>query len=107
MTLLAGVNRPESQEDVVGNWEPAHSLVKDAVSEAKIAAAPCLLALAVACPPLCLWVGESPILSQLAMLCYLLNPLFYECARLHIRAFCGKSFFILSGDPTVWGAISC
>ena len=106
MTLLAGVNRPESQEDVVGNWEPAHSLVKDAVSGAKIAAAPCLLALAVACPPLCLWVGESPILSQLAMLCYLLNPLFYECARLHIRAFCGKSFFILSGDPTVWGAIS-
>ena len=54
----------------------------------------------------CLWVGERPILSQLAMLCYLLNPLFYECARLHIRAFCGKSFFILSGDPTVWGAIS-
>ena len=58
MTLLAGVNRPESQEDVVGNWEPAHSLVKDAVSGAKIAAAPCLLALAVACPPLCLWVGD-------------------------------------------------
>ena len=30
MTLLADVNRPGSQEDVVSNWEPAHSLVEDA-----------------------------------------------------------------------------
>ena len=30
--LLAGVNRPGSQVDVVSGWGPAHSLVKDAVS---------------------------------------------------------------------------
>ena len=29
-TLLAGVNRPGSQEDLVSNWEPVHSLVEDA-----------------------------------------------------------------------------
>ena len=28
--LLADVNRPGSQEDVVSKWEPAHSLVEDA-----------------------------------------------------------------------------
>ena len=37
MTLLAGVNHPGSQEDLVSNWEPAHNLVEDAVSGAKIA----------------------------------------------------------------------
>ena len=30
MTLLADVNRAGSQEDLVSNWEPAHSLVEDA-----------------------------------------------------------------------------
>ena len=30
MTLLADVNHPGSQEDVVSNWEPAHSLMEDA-----------------------------------------------------------------------------
>ena len=29
-TLLADVNHPGSQEDMVSNWEPAHSLVEDA-----------------------------------------------------------------------------
>ena len=47
--------RPGSQEDLVSNWEPAHSLVEDAVSGALIA--PCFPALAVACLPLCLWRG--------------------------------------------------
>ena len=55
VTLLADVNRPGSQEDLVSNWEPARSLVEDAVSGAEIA--PRLLALAVAHLPLCLWVG--------------------------------------------------
>ena len=54
-TLLADVNRPISQEDVVCNWEPAPSLVEDAISGAKIA--PRLPALAVVCLPLCLWCG--------------------------------------------------
>ena len=30
-TLLANVNRPGSQEDLVSNWEPAHSLEEDAI----------------------------------------------------------------------------
>ena len=81
-------------------------MLEDAISGAKIAAATCLLALAVACLSLCLWTGERPICSRLALFWYLLNPLFCECARLHIRAFCGKEFFILSGDPMVWGAMS-
>ena len=52
--------------------------------------APCLLALAVAHLPLCLWRwgGEGPVHSQLAVLWYLLNPLFCEWFRLHITAFC-------------------
>ena len=49
------VNHPVSQEDLVSNWEPARSLVEDAISGAKIA--PCLLALAVAHLPPCLWQG--------------------------------------------------
>ena len=56
-TLLADVNRLGSQEDMVSNWEPAHSLVEDAVSGAEIGAAPCFLALAVPCLPLCLQCG--------------------------------------------------
>ena len=31
VTLLVGVNRPVSQEDLVSNWEPACSLVEDAI----------------------------------------------------------------------------
>ena len=59
MTLLADVNRPVSQEDMVGNWEPAQSLVKDAVSEAEVA--PCLSALAVTRLSSCLQqaIGQS------------------------------------------------
>ena len=56
MALLADVNRPGSQEDLVSNWEPAHSLVEDAISGAEIF--PCLPALAVARLSLCLWWGE-------------------------------------------------
>ena len=55
MTLLVNVNCPGSQEDLVSNWEPARSLVEDAISGAKIA--PHLPALAVARLPLCLWWG--------------------------------------------------
>ena len=69
-----GGSHPGSQEDVVGNWETAHSWVGDAVSGAEIAAAPCLAALAVACRPLSLQeLGAGPIHSRLALLWYLLN----------------------------------
>ena len=78
MTLLADVNHPESQEDLVSNWEPAHSLVEDAVSGAKIA--PCLLALAVAHRPPCLWWGDGLVRSRLTLLWYSLSPLFCERA---------------------------
>ena len=68
MILLADVNRPGSQEDLVSNWEPAHSLVEDAISGAEIVIALCLLALAVAA---CLsasgggWAGMQPASSPL------------------------------------------
>lgn len=39
-TLLANVNHPRSQEDVVSNWGPAHTLAEDVVSGAEIAVAP-------------------------------------------------------------------
>ena len=35
-TLLADVNHPGSQEDAVSSWEPAHSLVENAVSGAEM-----------------------------------------------------------------------
>ena len=106
-TLLVDVNHLGSQEDLVRNWEPAHSLVEDAISGAEIAS--CLPALAVACLPLCLWCREGPIRSWLVLLWYSLNPLFCEWAKLCLRVFCGKIlslFFPLSGYPTVWVAIS-
>ena len=81
-TLLVDVNCPGSQEDLVSNWEPAHSLVEDAISGAEIA--PRLLALAVACLPL--WWGEGLVHSRLALLWYSLNPLFCEWAKLCLRA---------------------
>ena len=60
MTLLAIVNQPGSQEDMDSNWEPAHSLVEDAVSGAEITAPPCLPALAITCLPL-YFHQEGPI----------------------------------------------
>ena len=48
--------------------------MEDAISGAEIA--PSLLALAVACLPLCLQHGEGPVCSLLALLWYSLNPLF-------------------------------
>ena len=113
MTLLADVHHPGSQEDLVSNWEPTHSLVKDAISGAEVA--PCLPALAVACLTLCLLWGEQPVCSWLAFFRCLLNSLFCEWARLHLRlelymgrfSFSLSLFFFLSGHPTVWVAISC
>ena len=49
MALLTDVNHPGSQEDLVSNWEPARSLVEDALSGAKIA--PFWLWLLPACLP--------------------------------------------------------
>ena len=83
---------------MVSNWEPAHTVVEDAISGAKIA--PCLSALVVPRLPLCLrqGVGDGDGLdhSQLALLWYWLNLLFYEWARLclRFRAFHQKVLFL-------------
>ena len=74
VNLLVDVKHPGSQEDVVSIWEPAHSLVEDAISGGEIAAAPCLLALAPASLPL---GREGPVHSQLALFCSVSGP---DCA---------------------------
>ena len=74
MTLLADVNHLGSQEDLVSNWEPAHSLVEDAVSWTDIA--PRLLALAATLLPLWLQLGEGLVRSLLALLWCSVYPLF-------------------------------
>ena len=56
------VNYPGSQRDLVNNWEPACSLVEDAVSGAMIA--PHLLALAVALLLLWLWQGMGQSIAS-------------------------------------------
>ena len=45
------------------------------------------------CLPLCLWCGEGPVHTWLALLWYLLSTLFCERARLCLRAFHGKVLF--------------
>ena len=99
MTLLADVNHPGSEEDLVSNWELAHNLVEDAVSGAKIA--PCLLPFTHL--PLCLWLGNGLVHSLLAVLWYSLNPLFCEQARLCLKLeiFTGKFSLSLSLSPSL------
>ena len=82
---------------MISNWEPAHSLIEDAVSGAKIAAAPCLLALAVTQLPLWHWGGRALNGSWLALIWYSLNPLFCEHTRGHrvaLEPFTGKDYFL-------------
>ena len=83
MILLADVNHSESREDVISNWNLAHSLIEDVVSGSRIAETSCPLALAVAQLPLCLCRGRALCGSCLSLLCYLLNLLFCEHARGH------------------------
>ena len=83
-TLPADVNHPESQEVLVSDWEPACSLVEDP------SLGPRLPLSGSGCPSpasLCL-AGDGPVHSLLALLWYLLRPLFYEqawqCLRLRL-----------------------
>ena len=97
MTLLADVKHPESQEDVVRNW-PAHSWEEDEVSGAKMAAAPCLQALAVLHLPLCLLGGRAVYGSWVALLWYSFNNLFCESTRGHseeLEPFAGKIYIYI------------
>ena len=75
VTLLVAVNHLGSQEDVVSNRQPAHSLVEDVVSGSDCSG-PLPLTLAVAHLPLCCWGGRALNGSWLALLWYLLghNP---------------------------------
>ena len=59
------VNHPESQEDLVSNWEPARSLVEDAIPGAEIA--PLQLWLQPACLPASggAWAGPQLASSPL------------------------------------------
>ena len=77
MTLQVDVNRTGSQENLVSNWEPARSLVEDAVSGAEIA--PFHLCLPPACFPVSLPpAGDGLVHCRLALLRCLLSPLFCE-----------------------------
>ena len=98
-TLLADMKRSGSQEYMVSNWHPAHSLAGD-LSGVEIAAPltfPLFRALASLHPE------RAVNGSQLAFLWYLLghNPLFCECARRYTvvpEPFCWKGplFFFVS-----------
>ena len=83
--VLVDVNLLGSQEVLVCNRQPVHSLVENSASGAEIAAAPCLPALVITSLPLCLHVGRGRYADRLALLGYSLNPLFCEWARLHVR----------------------
>ena len=85
--VLADVNCPGSQEDVVSIWEPAHSLVENAGLGLRLQQP---LAFSFWLSLACLsasGAGEGPVCSRLALLRYSLNPLFCERARLRIRSF--------------------
>ena len=114
MTLLAFVNHPGSQEDLVSNWEPAHSLVEEAISGLRL---PLVFQLWLSPAFLSAYGGGTDqFCSWLGLLWYALNPLFCELSRLCLRLelFAGKfslflslSLFFLSDYPTVWDAIPC
>ena len=100
MTLLADVNCPGPQEDLISNWEPDHSLVEDAISGAEIAPSPSSSGYH---PPASLplaggWVSLQPASSLLEGS---FNPLFCERARLCLIAFFRK-VLSLSLFPPLW-----
>ena len=109
VTLLASVNRPASQEDMISNWEPAHSLWKMRSLRLRLQQT---LAFWLWLSLTCLSASrEGPVCNWLALLWYLLYPLFCECARGHcasLEPFAGKLFFFfcLSGNLIILVAIS-
>ena len=107
-------SRIPSQEDVIINSQPAHSLVEDAVSGAEFAGAPCLPSLTVVHLPLCLWGRRALNGSWLALPWYSLGHaqsfiLWMRqespcCVRVFHRK--GPFFVCVSGDLTVWIAMA-
>ena len=77
-----GVNHPGSLEGMVSNWEPACSLVEDAVSGPRLPGS-----FSGCCPPASLPLeGDGPVCWPLALFWYSLSPLFcdwaWQCLRL-------------------------
>ena len=107
-TLLADVNCPGSQEDMISNWEPAHSLVESG----GLWGWDCPLPSGSVCQvPVSLSPsgrGVGPVCSWLALLWYSLNPLSCEWARLCIRAFRRKVLcFSLFFSPRPLHSLGC
>ena len=69
---------------MLSNWEPANSLVEDAQSLGLRLPLAFQLWLSLTCHSAS-GVGKGPVRSCLALLWYLLNPLFCEQARLHVK----------------------
>ena len=97
-TLLVDVNSPGSQEDLVSNWEPAHSLVR----ECHLWGLDCTFP-AGCCPPAFLpLAGDGLLCCRLTLFWYSLSPLFCEqgqqCLRLglFVGNFSLSLFFSLS-----------
>ena len=57
---------------------------------------PRLLALAIACLPLCLWWGQGPVHSWLALLWHLVNPFSVGGPGCALKLFAGKFSLSLS-----------
>ena len=88
VSLLAYVNCPWAQEDMVKNWQPVQSLVGDIISVAKIPEGPWLLLLAVTHISLCL-PGKKVVKGRwLDLLLYfpVCQILFCEHDRVHYVA---------------------
>ena len=92
-TLLADVNCPGSQEDMVRNWEPVHSLMEDAGLWGWEYSSPLPSSLAVAPLPLCLWWGRAVCTQSASSPLVFAQSLFCEWARLRVSSlftFVGK-----------------
>ena len=106
--LLADDSCPGSQEDVIGNWEPAQDLVEDAGLWGGDWSSPLPFGSGCCMPaslPLVGW-REEPVHCWIALLWYLRSPLFCEQVRLSIRVFCGKVLFFSSLEIPQFGLLS-
>ena len=102
-TLLADVSHPGSQDDLVNDWEPAHSLVEDALFWLWLS--PACLSASSGGWALPQWASSPLVFAQ-----SFVPWVGWQCLRLEL--FTGKFslslfFSSLSGYPTVWVAISC
>ena len=88
MILLVGVNHPVSQEDLVSIWEPAHSLVEDALSGAEIVPSPSGSGYRLSASLPLVGAGASPQLASSPLA--FAQSFFCGWARLCLKAFCRK-----------------